>query len=437
MDTKSGSIFDQDEFKPYAKLWRARSQALARRAGYATGDVYKQVRGQLGWLWPRLYSGIKPLYLPLMRAVHIDAGIIPGDWAFPNEAPPAWDEARDLLWAWSEWATRGVLYVHYSAMYGVTGIKIADIRDERRVVMDPIDPATFMLIYGRQYDQTPEMALVIEAREDRTGEFEYAEAITRDSIRTYRDGVPFGFDGRDPEYMNELGFVPFVEARHIETGAALGDCTYADAIPMLNEVNELASYLADVIKKHAEPQWVVAGAEASELVKSGDNVWFLPQGASVQPVVAGIDIAGVLAFVQEIAQNVKDALPETAFDELRRKDQIATATLELQLMDLVLKVKRIRPNLDAGMVTALRMAAEAAATMGIGDLADLLDDDLTLDDQRPVLPMDPETAMRLELQEIELEREKQLERGKVIDAEDRRDEQEPEEDQPDQAADRA
>ncbi len=223
--------------------------------------------------------------------------------------------------------------------------------------------------------------------------------------------MPFGFDGREAEYPNELGFVPFVEVRHVETGEALGECTFQKAIPLLDEVNRLASQLAEIVSRHAEPQWAVIGAEASDLVKSGDNVWFIPQGGDVRPLVAGIDITGVLAFIQEIRDQVHGALPELAFDELRKKDQIATATLELQLMELVLKIRRIRPNYDQGLVNALRLAGRAAATMGLSDVAVLDDEALALDGERAVLPMDPETAMRLEGQRLELEMQRALVEG--------------------------
>lgn len=405
------SIFEADEFKPYRRAWDARLEELSRRHGYYDGSVYKKVRGSFGWLWPRLYGSVKPLYLPLARAVDVDAGLIPARWSFPEDAPPEWVKARDQVWAWSEWSTRGVLYVHYGAVYGLAGLKVADIRAEARIVIDPVDPTTFMLIYGGQYDQTPDMALVVEKRKDAAGDdFEYAEAITPEVIRTFKDGVLQGFDDREPEYANELGFVPFVEVKHIETGNALGECTYQKAIAMLDEVNQLASYLAETISQNADPQWAISGAEPSNLQRGEDWVWYLPAGAQVQAFVPNLDIAGVLEFIREIAKNVEKALPESAFDELRGKDQIATATLELQLMELVLKIKRTRPNYDAGMVRALRMVGRAAASMSLPEVAVLDDEMLALDNERAVLPLDEQTLMSLEMQQLALERERDMAR---------------------------
>lgn len=406
------SIFDLPEFQPYEKRWRARQEELLRRKSYYDGSIYKKMRQRLGWLGPRLYKGIKPLYLPLSRAVDVDAGIIPGGWDFPEDAPrtQVWQEARETIFNWSKWQTEGVLYIHYGAQYGVSGLKIADLREQGKVVVDPAKPTCFMLTHAHQYDDEPAMSIWVEEREDNAGEtFEYAEVIDPLAIRTFRNGEPTGFDGREPEYRNELGFVPFVEIEHLKTGEMYGEATYQKAIPLLDEVNELASYLADIIRKHAEPQWAVFGAEPSDLVKSGDNVWFFHSTDSkATPLLAQIDVPGVLDFVREIRDQVHGSLPELAFDELRKKEQIATATLELQLMELVIKVKRTRPNYDDGLVQALRLAGRAGASMSLSEIAVLDDEDLTFDEERPVLPLDPETEMRLEMQALALERERAM-----------------------------
>lgn len=404
------SIFDREEFTPLRGRWNNRLKELSRRASYYDGSVYKHIPERLGWFGPRFYRRVRPLYLPLARAVDVDAGIIPGGWTFSEAAPDAWVGARDAVFDWSNWKTDGVLFVHYGAQYGVVGLKVADVRQERRIVVSALDPETFMLVGA---GETPAMALVIEERVDQVGEtFQYAEVVTPDAIRTFKDGVPMGFDGRDQEYRNDLGFVPFVEVRHIETGSPLGECTFQKAIPLLDEVNDAASRLADIIRKHAEPQWAVFGSEPSELTKSGDNVWFFPgEGSEARPLVADIDVPGVLEFVREIRDQVHGALPELSFDELRKKDQIATATLELQLMELVLKVQRTRPNYDEGLAQALRLAGRAAASMGMPEVAVLDDPALAFDEDRPVIPLDPETRMRLEMMEIELQMQRAMIEG--------------------------
>lgn len=405
------SIFELEEFKPYETQWNARLTELSRRRSYYDGSVYQTLRQKLGWWYPRLAQQIRPLYLPLSRAVDVDAGIIPGGWLLAEDTPDAQQQAKQVVFDWSKWQRDGVLYVHYGAQYGVTGLKITDLWDAKQVVIKPVKPTCFMLIPTSDYDPTPQMSIYIETQIDSDGSFEYAEVITSENVRTFKAGEPHGYDEREPEYKNELGFVPYVEELHKLTGDTWGEATYQMVIPMLDQVNTLATQLAQIISKHQEPQWTISGADAGDMVKSGDNIWFLPAGSDVKPVLAEVDIPGVLEFIREIRDNVHGGLPELAFDELRKKDQIATATLELQLMELVLKIKRSRPNYDNGLVEALRLAGQAGTTMGIGEIAVLDDEAMAMDSERAVLPLDPETAMRIEMQAIALERERAMDSG--------------------------
>jgi len=152
---------------------------------------------------------------------------------------------------------------------------------------------------------------------------------------------------------------------------------------------------------------MVVGAEQSDLVKSGDNVWFFPGGSDGKPMVAPIDIQGVLAFIDRISINVKESLAELSLDDLRRQANIATATLELQLTELFLKVRRCRPNYDAARVAALRLAGKAGAQFGLKEIAVLDNPLLALDDDRPVLALDPLTKIKIEMAALELEQAKQ------------------------------
>ena len=266
------TIFNLPDFMPFLAEWRARQAAFALRESYYDGTRYGRMREDLGWLYPRLYKAVKPLYLPLARAVDVDAGIVPGHWNFadPDKADgvsqsqvAGWHRARRQLFDWSGWVTRGVLFVHYGAVLGASGLKVVDLRDKGEVQVQPVNPRNFMLTSAGQYDSTPAQSIWIEMRTTEDGPVEYAEVITPDAVRTFWDGEPRGIDGRPAEYRNELAFVPFVEVRHIETGKMLGESTYQKAMPLLDEVNQLASYLADIIKKHTEPQYIGTGVEPS------------------------------------------------------------------------------------------------------------------------------------------------------------------------------
>ncbi len=249
------------------------------------------------------------------------------------------------------------------------------------------------------------MALVVVPEmADHAGElYEYAELITPLEVRTFRDGGPHGYEGNPDRYPNPLGFVPVV-ATNNDRGRRP---TFAKAQPQLNSTNELASYLADIIGRHAEPQWAISGGEPSELVKSGDNIWYLPAGASAEALLASVDVAGTLEFIREVKAETKANLPELAFDDLRTAKQIATETLEIQLVELDAKIWKMRRRYDAGLMQAHRMAASVATVYGIRGLEGLTLPH-ALDYARPVRPVSRFDMIRLEEAELALEAQKQI-----------------------------
>jgi hypothetical protein len=400
------SIFELDEFKPYAARWQARQRTFKERKSYFDGSIYAGTKGPLGMLGSRLDGSIRPLYLPLARAVHLDAGIVPAGWRLAESAA-GFAAAVGTVFEWSDWHTCGMLFVRYGAEFGSVGLKVSDLRDKKRVMVRPISPEVFMLVGADDYDRSAALALCIEARSDASGTFEYAEVISPKDIRTFKDGALFGFGGRPARYDNALGFVPLVESAHLDGGGEIGECTFQDVMPMLDEVNRTASDLAEMIGRDTDPQFYVTGVDDGAL-KRGDNVWYLPDPtAKAGAVVAPVDIAGILKFIQEIANNVHARLPELAFDDLRSKQQIATATVELQLMELVVKIGLVRPNYDHALADALRMCGRAARTMSqspnepMSQIAGLDSDALTFARDREVIPIDPETKARIAKLEAE------------------------------------
>ena len=396
------SIFDHPDFKQYRDRWEHRLKTLERREAYYDGTAYDRDDAHLfRKLLPQFISGVKPIYLLLGRAVDVDAGIIPAGWEFAEDAPDDWTAARDLVFAWSKWTTEGVLFVDYGARKGLSGLRIADLADEKKIIIQPVDPATFLLIRPDQYSDKVGLSIYVDQRRDAQGEsFEYAEVITPEEVATFKDGEPFAFSDRGPIWKNELGFVPFVEIQFKRNGDALSECTFERQIPALDQLNELASDLAEVLKKNKDPITFISGSEPQDLAAGPDLVWFGPAGSKVELIVPGLNIDGTLHFIQDIKLELKESLPELSFDALKQNNQIATETLETQLTELVLKIKRVRPNFDAGLAQALQMAARAASVHNIAGLEPLADEDLEFDPDREILPLDPDAKLDLEMKQI-------------------------------------
>ena len=410
------SIFDHEEFKPYRQRYTTRRQRALRRRRYYDGSIYDDGMFKLAH---KLYAQTKSLFALLARAVDLDVALIPGvmgPWDLGEDVPEAIRQAQATLYEWSSWDVEGDDWLEDGATTGEAVIKVVPDLDERIVMLQRLKPEIALLVGGhldRESGERLPLALIVDpqATDSDGAAYEYAEAITPAEIRTYRDGAPQGYDGNPDRYPNHLGFVPIVWAKNDS------ECrpTFAKAQPQLNSVNELASYLADIIGRHAEPQWAAKGVEEGELVKSGDNVWFLPAGADVEAILATIDIAGTLEFIREVKLETKSNLPELAFDDLRAKDQIATETLSIQLMELDAKVWRMRRRYDAALVEAHVMAATAAAASGIPDLSALLAPH-QFDYKRPVRPISRLDQIREEEAELALEAQRSIFSGERLTA---------------------
>lgn len=396
------SIFDRDEFVQYRPQWLRRQRVLEERASYYDGSVYTRMRNTMQVLGPKISGSIKPMFMPLSRAVDIDAGLLGLDWSFSQDEPRfrQWTEARDLLFDMSDWDVNGVLLVHYGAQYGLSGLRIADLRDKGYITITPVPPTKYIPLYSDNvYDKQPSAVIWCEQIDGGGEVYEYAEYITPETIRTFRDGEPYGYAGNDAEYPNSIGALPIFECYHINDGTEYGASTYERAMPLINEVNNMATHLADIIRRNAEPQAVIIGADPSELTRSGDVMWYLPSGASAEFLAPSIDVAGVLDFIREVREGVKEMLPELAWDEIRKNGQVASLTLEIQLQELVIKMRRIRPNYDRVLTYVMQLCGKLLPSLSALD-----DDELVLDTDRPVLPMSEADKIDIEMRQLELER---------------------------------
>ena len=398
----NSSVFQLPEFKPYEARFGSRLNRFVVRRRYYDGTMYNDSAYKLAH---RLYAETKALLSFLARAVDLDVAFVPGmmePWALAEGTPSAQVSAQKLLYEWSSWDTEGDDWLEDGATCGEAFLKIVPDEIARQVKMMRTKPEHCLLTkhLDPETQTTIDLALIIDrSATDSAGKsYEYAEAITPLEIRTYWNGEPHGYDGNPDRYENPLGFVPLVRVKNDS------ECrpTFAKALPSLDSVNELASYLGNIIGKHAEPQWAAMGVEQADLIKSGDNIWFFPAGSSLEAILAEVDVEGSLAFIREIKSETKSNLPELAFDDLRAKDQIATETLEVQLVELDAKIWKMRRRYDAALVDAHKMSAMAATAYGFGELATLLAPH-SFDYKRPIRPKSRLEQIREEEAELNLE----------------------------------
>lgn len=401
------SIFETDEFKGLEKSFQARKTRYRKmwgyfKANYSRVGEFATPMGSMAGLF--IANQVKTLFQPMARAVHIDTALIPGRWKLDPGAEQ-YADAWQTLQRDSKWPVCGDHMVRYAAAMGESGLMIVDNRNAGEVTLQPIRPETYVTRQVGPYDSRIAQLVTVSYR----GDDELATVYEPARIRTFENGQPKGVGGRPASYENKLGFVPFVSCL-FDTGDGQGEPTFDDTIVMLDAVNEQASYLAEIIKKHAEPQWAAFGADAGELTKSGDSVWFFPEGSDLKAILATVDIVGVLEFIKEIKTEMKESLPELAFSRLVGIERIAAATIELQLAEPVMKIRRLRKPVDLAVADAIRLAGLAAANMarlktgipedkkaGLDQVATLANlPEPGFDAERPVIDIDALTLAELE-----------------------------------------
>ena len=402
------TIFALPEFKPYEARFISRVAQLIQYRKFVDGTIYADSQFRM---MHKLYAQTKSLFSFLARAVDLDIALVPGvmgPWELNEDTPQAILDAQAQLYEWSEWPIVSDEWLEDGTTLGEAYLKI--VPSIGMVQLQRLKPEVCMLVehFDPTEQETVDMALIVDRNCcDNAGEqYEYAEAITPTQIRTYMNGEPHGYNGNPDRYPNPLGFVPVVETHNDS------ECrpTFSKVLAQITSLNEFASYLGEVVGRAIDAQWAISGAEQSDLTKGGGNVWFLPSGAAVEAVTAQIDMPGALSFIQEIKMETKANLPELAFDDLRAKAQIATETLEVQLVELDAKIWKMRRRYDAGLLRAHQMAALAANLSGVQGLGPLLLPH-AMDYKRPVRPISRLEQIQIEQAELGLEMSQRMASG--------------------------
>lgn len=414
----SGTVFSLPEFRPYEARFIHRVSTFSQLRRYVDGSIYQDSSFRMAH---KLYAQTKSLFSFLARTVDLDIALVPGvmdPWDLAEDTPTVIEDAQKQLYEWSSWPTTGDEWLEDGCCLGEAMLKI--VPSFGMVQLQRLKPELCMLVehFGPSEQEIVDLALIVDRNAiDPSGEqYEYAEAITPTMIRTYRNGAPHGYEGAPDNpnkldrYPNILGFVPVIQTQNDS------ECrpTFWKVLPQITSVNELASYLSNVIGRHVEPQWAAFGVEEGELTRSGTNIWFVPNaGAKIEALLAQIDVPGALSFINEVKMETKSNLPELAFDDLRAKAQIATETLEVQLVELDAKIWKMRRRYDQGLVRAHQMAALAANLTGVGGIEKLLWPH-SLDFKRPVRPVSRLEQIREREAELALQMQEKIASGENL-----------------------
>lgn len=357
-----------------------RQQRYARNWRYYLNAPYQEGR-------PGLYAKMRAIFNQITQVVDTDARFLMGE-KLQVKAEPAAEAALNRLWEQSDWQQEKYLLARYGACCGDGFIKVVD---NRRWELNP------------QPDEAAPVKLVVLAPEAVTPAYhphdrkrmlackiEYVCGLDlhRPSNEVHKevwtDAEVLVYDPRHPRrikarYPNPHGFIPLVHIRNLDIGEEFGLCSFQHLLPTVDALNEVASFLLDIVKLYGDPVIVARGMERGSLRKQTVDahgrpvatVWWVPTPeGNFELLEWKGNLPEVLGFIGKIEDSVRRATPELVLSGLPDRKEISGYALSLHLSELQKKIAEMRGNYFHGVEKANRMALRMLATQGEGGLGD-------------------------------------------------------------------
>lgn len=388
------SIFDFQPYAPYrAELTRRRVRYALYRS-YYSGTAYDRLRGvvQAG----KLYAGTRTLFSPLRRCVAVDVAKVPAAWALNEQdvSKATIERVRQLR---KELALEPVYrrFLTYAAVVGEAGILMSGDPAAPRFTAHRPDE----IVQGRTAEGEP-FALIVKRVSGVGPAYEYAQVITAETVTTYKNGAPFGYDGAEAKTPNAFGFIPLAFGMYVEGEDGRGEPAFGGVLELLDRVNEIASLMLDVLVRNAEPLMVISGIrkDAIQMTDGDDTLVLEKENARAYTVNPNLSLSEALAFISDVRQEFKTLLPQLSIDGLRDHADLAYDSILTLLMELADHILAVREGVDAVVGQVERWAL--AASGGVPD-------DYELWTERRWIALSEAQQLDLESKRLEIQQRRQ------------------------------
>ena len=350
---------------------------------------------------PGLYAKMRSIFNQITKIVDTDARFAMGE-RLQVQAEPEVEGAINRLWEWSDFQQEKYLLCRYGACCGDAFLKVVDNRAwELNPDPDPEAPVRLNVLppdaVAPRYDPHDRKRMLACKIEYVHGRDIHKEVITPEEILLY--------DERDPDrvvatYPNPLGFIPIVHIRNLDIGEEFGLCSFHNLLPTVDALNEIASFMIEIVKLYADPVIIGRGMERGSLRKQTVDadgrpvatVWWVPTPeGSFEFLEWRGNLPDVLAFLDRIQAVIERSTPELTLSGLQDRSDISGYSISLHLIELVRKVEEMRGNYFTALERANRMALRILAMQGKGEFADMSHRIIA----DPVLPVDDERQLRV------------------------------------------
>lgn len=371
-----------------------RNLRYQRNWRYYCNTPYEHVTSSLG-------GKLRAIFNHITKIVDTDARFTMGE-RLQVQAEPEVERAINRLWEWSNLQQEKYLLCRYGAVCGDAFLKVVDNRPwELNPDPDPEAPVRLTVLppdaVAPRYDPHDRNRMLACKIEYVHGREIHKETITADEIRLY--------DSRDPErvvatYPNPLGFIPIVHIRNLDIGEEFGLCSFHEHCLRVDTLNEIGSFMLDIIKLYADPVIIGRGMERGALRKQTVDeagrpcatVWWVPNAeGGFEFLEWKGNLPDVLAFLDRINDFIERNTPELTLSALRDRQDISGYSTSLHLVELTRKISEMRGNYFTGLERANRMALRILELQGhapFGDLTHRVVGD-------PILPVDDERQLRV------------------------------------------
>lgn len=382
------------------ELYWAFFENTAYSTAFDTEHVWaKKLRADFG-----LYEFTRNIYNPAYRLgtfmqTHIMGGTLDpaaGDGtavpsALPIIVPESNASKEDALrgslaelWKWSNWQTAKDVYTLWGATLGDVFIEIVDDVARGRVYLRNLNPASVTSLIVDPFGQIKGYTIQEERADPETGRaVQYKEVVARGEdeqviFKTFKDDSPFGWPDANGEplphtWEQEYGFIPLVHVKHNDVGLDWGWAELHPARPKVQEVDDQASKLNDQVRKIVDVPWYASGlkqpattpaisrtaatAAAPMKAKEDQPIIYGPEGSSITPMVADLNIEAVSENIQRLLEEIERDYPELRFDRMRSSGtDVSGEALRRAREPANVKVIARRANYDHALVRAQQMA---------------------------------------------------------------------------------
>lgn len=391
-----------------------------------------------------LYKHIRHLYNPAYRlgefwAAHLQGGRLArdaGDGEEEQSALPIVTENEALrpaiaqLWKDSAWQIQKGVYTRFGSVLGDVGLKAEDDPLNGQVRLRVVHPGTIKwidkdhrgrirsyIIHEWRYDPREDnIKFAAPLVDPRAGQriVQYIEKgwLEGDTVKfqTYLNTELYPWNGDSAEWEEPYGFIPLWVAQHEPINLDWGLNCFHHGLSRFREVDDQASGLGDQIRKAIRGPWMITGVKGKGEITTNipqsdftnpdpdrSVIPYLtaPAGADAKPLVAPLDITGVVEHLRDLLRDIEKCYPELLADTgnfagtptaqaVRQSRQVAAA-----------KVQERRVTYDETLVLAQAGAIAIGGFRGYEGYAGFGLDDLdgpTLEHHighRPVFEVDP------------------------------------------------